>query len=298
MGLWPMRKLPQLPPDHRDESDDTDHGEEGDEVRGEPVIFLAFIHDELERAEGEAEQAEAKEIELDAALLRFRDLLLDVWRIFDDARREEKRDDADGDVEEEDPAPVEAVGDVAAECWADCGCADDCQAIHREGLSALGWRKGIGEDGLFGGREAAAADSLQDPAKDKNGQRWREAAQGGADAEERDADHVELLASDEGGHVGAGREDDGVGDKIRGEHPGGFVLRCAEASRDVGQGDVGDGGVKHLHEGGEGDRHGDDPWIDAGPPWPLYGVVGGGLVRYLSAGEFECGSCHAMLIRL
>ena len=101
-------------------------------------------------------------------------------------------------------------------------------------------------------------------------QRGREAAEGGADAEERDADHVELLAPDEGGHVGAGGEDDGVGDEVGGEDPGGFVLRGAEAAGDVGQGDVGDGGVEHLHEGGEGDGHGDDPGVDAGAPWAFY----------------------------
>ena len=69
-------ELPQLPPDHDDEGDDHGDGEEGDEVRGEPVVLLALVEDELERAEGEAEQAEAEEVELDAALLRLFDLLL------------------------------------------------------------------------------------------------------------------------------------------------------------------------------------------------------------------------------
>ena len=134
----------------------------------------------------------------------------------------------------------------------------------------FGGREGVGEDGLFGGCKAAAANALQDAAEDKERKRRSDAAESRADAEERDADHVELLAPDEGGHVGAGGEDDGVGYEIRGEDPGGFVLRGAEAAGDVGQGDVADGGVEDLHEGGEGDRHGDDPRVDAGAPWALY----------------------------
>ena len=74
------------------------------------------------------------------------------------------------------------------------------------------------------GARPAAADALQDAAEDKDRKRGRDAAESGADAEERDADHVELLAPDEGGHVGAGGKDDGVGYEIRGEDPGGFVL--------------------------------------------------------------------------
>ncbi len=68
-------------------------------------------------------------------------------------------------------------------------------------------------------------------------------------------------------------KNDGVGDEIGGEDPGGFLLRGAEAAGDVRQGDVGDGGVEHLHEGGQGDRHGDDPRIDAGTPGALFRVA-------------------------
>ena len=37
------------------------------------------------------------------------------------------------------------------------------------------------------------------------------------------------------------------------------LFHGAETASDVRQGDVGDGGVEHLHEGGERNRHGDDP---------------------------------------
>ncbi len=85
-------------------------------------------------------------------------LVCDPRRVFDDAAGKEERDDADGDVEEEDPAPVEVVGDVAAEGGSDGRGADDGEAVHGEGLTTLFGREGVGEDGLFGGSESAAAD--------------------------------------------------------------------------------------------------------------------------------------------
>jgi hypothetical protein len=106
----------------------------------------------------------------------------------------------------------------------------------------------------------------KDAEENEEWERGREAAEHGADAEERDADHVEALASEEGDKIGAGRKDDGVGDEVGGEDPGGFVLGGAEAAGDVREGDVGDGGVEDLHEGGQSDGEGDGPAIMFGLP--------------------------------
>ncbi len=46
---------------------------------------------------------------------------------------------------------------------------DHRHAIHREGLPALGDGKSVGENGLLAGREAAAADALQDAREDQQG---------------------------------------------------------------------------------------------------------------------------------
>ena len=83
------------------------------------------------------------------------------------------------------------------------------------------------------------------------------------DGEDDDAGEEEALASEAEGEPVAGGEDDGVGDEIAGEHPGGFVVGGGERAGDVGEGDRGDGGVEHLHEGGQHDGDGDEPWIDA-----------------------------------
>jgi hypothetical protein len=72
-----MLELVELPEDERDQRDDAEDGEEDDDVRAEPVVFLALVEDELKRAEAGGEQAEAEEVELEAALLAdFSDLAL------------------------------------------------------------------------------------------------------------------------------------------------------------------------------------------------------------------------------
>ena len=92
----------------------------------------------------------------------------------------------------------------------------------------------------------------------------RDAAEERGDGEEGDAGHVVGLAAEDAGEPGGHGEDDGVGDEVGGEDPGDFVVGAAETSGDVGEGDVGDGGVEQLHEGGEGDGEGDDPGVDEG----------------------------------
>ena len=81
--------------------------------------------------------------------------------------------------------------------------------------------------------------------------------------EDGDAGHQEALAAEAEGEPVAGRQDDGVGDEVAGEDPGGLVGGGGERAGDVGQRDRGDGGVEHLHEGGEHDGRGNEPGIHA-----------------------------------
>ncbi len=104
------------------------------------------------------------------------------------------------------------------------------------------------------------------------------------DGEERDAGHVVVLAAEDAGEPRGHGQDDGVGDEVGGEDPGDFVVGAAEAAGDVGQRDVGDGGVEQLHEGGEGDGEGDDPWVDE---WAGFGSLGyllGNTLNWLTEG--------------
>ncbi len=90
----------------------------------------------------------------------------------DEAVGEEEGEQADGDVDEEDPAPVVVVGDPAAEDGADGGCGDDGDGVESEGRGAFGGREGVDEDGLLDGREAAAADALKDAGDEHDAEAW------------------------------------------------------------------------------------------------------------------------------
>ena len=262
-----------LPEDEGDEEDSAEDGDGGDGGIAEPVLFLTFVEEEFEASDAGGDEAQTEEVDgrFDAGAG------LDVGWIFDHAVGEPEGEDADGDVDEEDPVPVEVVGDPAAEGGADGRRDDDGHAVEGEGLAAFFNGEGIGEDGLLGGCEAAAADALEDAAEDKDGESGGDAAEEGAEGEEGDAGHVEALAADAVGDPSGDGEDDGAGDEVAGEDPGGFVLGGAEGAGDVGQGYVGDGGIEHLHEGGEGDGESDGPGVEPGYP------------------DFFCGfrGCHA-----
>ena len=124
--------------------------------------------------------------------------------------------------------------------------------------------------------------ALQDAGEDEEREGVGDAAEEGADGEERDAGHVEALAAEAVGEPAGDGQDDGGGDEVAGEHPGGFFLTGAESAGHVGQGDVGDGGVEHLHEGGEGDGEGDRPRIVVGLPDGWYCRCGHGCGCHIS----------------
>jgi hypothetical protein len=157
--------------------------------------------------------------------------------------------------------PVEVVGDPAAEGGADGGRHHYRHAVEREGLAAFFNGEGVGEDGLFAGGQAASAEALQYARHDQQRQRLRQAAQHGADGKHRHAGHVEALAPDAVGEPAGDGQDDGARHQVAGEDPGGFVLAGAEGAGHVRQRHVGDGGVEHLHERGQGHRDGDGPRV-------------------------------------
>ncbi len=68
--------------------------------------------------------------------------------------------DADRDIDEENPAPGEVIGDPSAKSGPDCGSGDYGDAVNREGHAALGGRKSIGEYGLFAGLQSASTHAL------------------------------------------------------------------------------------------------------------------------------------------
>ena len=252
----------EFAPKEEGEGDDG-HDERGaNEGGAEPVVFLAFVEHDLEGGDEEDEKAESPVVDAFALFAAFGE----VGRVFDEALGEDEGEDADGDVEKEQPAPAGVVDDPAADGGAEGGSEDDGHAVDGEGHAAFLGREGVGEDGLLAGLEASAGQALEDAEEDEHGEGRGESAEQRGESEEGDAAHVEPFTPDAVGDPAADGQDDGVGDEVAGEDPGGFADAGAQGAGHVGHGDVDDGGVERLHEGGEGDGDGDDPGIGFGPP--------------------------------
>src|ERR1017187_7428885 len=88
-------------------------------------------------------------------------------------------------------------------------------------------------------------------------------AKEGGHREDGDADEQKALAAEAAGEPVGGGEDDSVGDQVAGEHPGGLGVGGRERAGNVRQGHRGNGGVEHLHKGGEHDGHNYQPRVDA-----------------------------------
>jgi len=111
--------------------------------------------------------------------------------------------------------------------------------------------------------EGATACTLNDAGQQQDGQGGSGSAGEAGYGEDDDAGEEETLATEAEREPVAGGENDGVGDEIAGEDPGGFVVGGGEGTSYIRKGDRGDGGVEHLHERGEHDRCGDQPGVYA-----------------------------------
>src|SRR5579883_360924 len=150
--------MPPFPPDEEHQHAGGENGEQGYLGIAEPVLLLAFVEDEFKAADTAGDEAEPDGVDF------ARDVFLrqQVRRILDHAVAEVEREQADRQVDEEYPVPVEVVGDPAAERRTDGRRADHGHSVNGEGLAAFGDREGVGEDGLLAGSKAAAAESLKD----------------------------------------------------------------------------------------------------------------------------------------
>src|ERR1700721_2139942 len=124
-----------LPPGEEDEGGGGEDGEGADHGIAEPVLFLAFVEGELETPDADGDEAESHEV--DFAMFGVFSASLEMGWVFDHSVGEEEREYTEGDVDEEDPVPVEVVGDPAAEGGADGGSDDDGHAVDGEGLGTL-----------------------------------------------------------------------------------------------------------------------------------------------------------------
>ena len=250
--------------DERGEAADEEDGEGLDAVEGvaEPVPLLALGEEDFPGAHGDGEEGEAEGVEglvVGAGLLAGFD---DVGGISDDHVAHEEGEEADGDVEIEDPSPAVVVGDVTAEGGSDDGGeergdAEDglCGALFFGG-------EGVEEYALAGGLESAAGETLEDAAGDEHGEAEGHSAHGGGEGEDEDGEEEVVASAEVHGDPAGHGEDDGVGGEVGSDDPFGVGGGGGEAAGDVAEGDVGDGGVEDFHEGGDDDGGGDDPGVE------------------------------------
>ena len=114
--------------------------------------------------------------------------------------------------------------------------------------------KALQQDGLRERLQRAAARSLQHAGQQNDAQRRRRSAEERGDGEDDDAGEQEALAAKAAREPVGGGQDDGVGHQVAGQHPGGLGVGGRKRAGDIRQRHRGDGGIQHLHKGGQHDR--------------------------------------------
>ena len=130
--------LPQLPENCRHPAYDRDAECPGDDPAAEPVIDLAAIEEDFECCRAEPDQQDPGGIDLQTAA-GARGFTLDgeCGRVLHQAVAQVKGEQADRNIDEEDPAPGVVVRDPSAENGADGGRGDDGDGVKCKGRCAF-----------------------------------------------------------------------------------------------------------------------------------------------------------------
>ena len=201
-------------------------------------------------------------VEVERLAAEFGPLALEVLGIVDHQIRSDQRDHADGDVDQEDVAPVVVDAEPAAERGADDRAEDGGDAEQRHGRALLLFGEGVEQDALAAWLEPATGESLDDAEQNHLRETGREAAQRRGQREDGNADQEVIAAAEACRQPAGDRQDNGVGGQVAGDDPLGVALSGRQASGNVPQGHVRDRGVQDLHERGHDDHDGDDPGVD------------------------------------
>ena len=238
----------EFPDDEEGQGDRRDQRAADDEVRLEPVQVVALVEDDLQGADADHQGDQADVVH--RRLLDHHRACLQL--LVDD----ESGEQADRHVDEEDPRPAVVVGDPAAE---DRPGDRRHHRDHREqgqGHAALrrwvdGDQQGLGDRIQRPGDEA-----LQGAEADQRRHRLGDAAEERGEYEQQRGGDEQAHLADPPGQPAGQRQGDGVAHGERGDHPGALFRTHPEVTGDGRQGDVGDGGVEHLHESRQGQADG------------------------------------------
>src|SRR3974390_154730 len=161
--------LAQLPDNRADQPDRGGNRTPDDEVGGEPVVALALIKHDLQESGATAEQAGTDETNPHFFALRVAGKMR--W-VVNQGRGKKDGDQANGDVDEENPAPGVIVGDPAAERRPDDWRDHDTHAVNRHRHALFFTGEALDEDGLGDGLQPPSPCSLQNPEEDQQREAW------------------------------------------------------------------------------------------------------------------------------
>ena len=181
-------------------------GEQAERLARRPAVLVPVddrVHGEHQRG-GHGDRAR----DVDAARRRH-------VRCRQQPQREDDHGDADRDVDEEDPVPVDRAGEDAAEQDADAAAAGGDEAEHAHRLRAIG---GLGEE-VHHQRQRhrrgnRAAQALHRARRDQKVLGVRETARSGREREERDAGEEQTAMSEEVAEPAAEQQKAAEGEQV------------------------------------------------------------------------------------
>ena len=121
---------PQLPQHQGDQRYRCDSRHVDDEGGFEPVISLAALQEQLHGCQGDNQQDNANHVDA-------RQGALGIRRLGQEGQHHEHADDADGNVDIEDPWPAVGIGQPSAQHWAHGGRQNHTHHEYRHGRAAF-----------------------------------------------------------------------------------------------------------------------------------------------------------------
>ena len=139
-------------------------GQPGDPRIAEPILAVAFLEHVLQRPHAERQQGDPQPVDVPSTPLVSRGIL-------EEGTDQERRHDADRDVDEEAPVPLVVVGDPPAERRAEGRRHDETEEKHRLDQPLLFRGKDLANRRLGGREQGRPACALDDAPEHERQQR-------------------------------------------------------------------------------------------------------------------------------
>jgi len=240
----PVAKLSvaaQLSMDKKHTAADSQYREPQDQIILEPALLGAFLDDVLhaQQENGHTEQAQPVEPLGQTAVA-----LVEVAV----AAHQKQRKQAGADIDEEQPAPIEPLGEVPAESWPDRGSQGDDHARHHIGCDPSFRREGC-ESGRKHRRDHGAANEpLQPAGNNQHVHRGGKPCNDTHDQKAKAGGQINLLGPPDPRQEGRQRNHHHFGDQIGALNPADLVIAGADAGLNLRQGRRNDLDIQNRHE--------------------------------------------------